>query len=215
MEENTERNVDYFDEIYKNPSRNLNNVTRYSSIFCIRDETNGYHVIDMMSICLYIYEKLMDKGVTLDIRDLIYRCYIHDLDEVLTGDIQRNIKYYNDSIYDSISSVTREIMRKTYCENIASDIVHSKDIDNINGLIVRVADTIQSTLKIYEEVKLNNFHFNKIMEEHYGFLNNLRDMLNNSNFESNDVNDHAILLLCDIVDSFRNKIHNQLNKLKV
>lgn len=205
--------VDYFNGIYQNPSRNLNNVTRYSSIFCIRDETNGYHVIDMMSICLYIYEKLMNKGITLDIRDLIYRCYIHDLDEVLTGDIQRNIKYYNDSIYESISDVTKEIMRKTYCESIANDITHSKDKNNINGLIVRVADTIQSTLKIYEEVKLNNFHFNKIIVEHYGFLNNLMDLLNKSDIESNEVNDATILLLRDIVSSFRSKIRCQLDKL--
>lgn len=213
--EKEEPEKNYFKEIYENPSRNLNNVMRYSGLFCMKKETDGYHVIDMMSICLYIYEELKKDKLNLDIRDLIYRCYIHDLDEVLAGDIQRNIKYYNDSIYSAINDVIKELLHKNYSESLIKDIEDSKNPNCLNGLIVKIADTIQSSLKIYEEIKLNNFHFNKIIKEHLEFINNLKKIIDGSICKLS--NDYSIcktlVLLSDIVDSFYSNIEREVNKL--
>ena len=206
---------DYFKEIYNNPSRNLNNVVRYSGIFCMKKETDGYHVIDMMSICLYIYEELKNYGVTLDIKDLIYRCYIHDLDEVLVGDIQRNIKYYNEKIYESINEVVNNLLHKNYSEGLIKDFSNSKNLHEINGLIVKVADTLQSSLKIYEEVKLNNFHFNKVITEHIVFIKDLKDKVMKSleTFKRCDRDLIVINLILVIIDSFYSSISKEINKL--
>lgn len=206
---------DYFKEIYNNPSRNLNNVVRYSGIFCMKKETDGYHVIDMMSICLYIYEELKNYGVTLDIKDLIYRCYIHDLDEVLVGDIQRNIKYYNEKIYESINEVVNNLLHKNYSEGLIKDISNSKNLHEINGLIIKVADTLQSSLKIYEEVKLNNFHFNKVITEHIVFIEDLKDKVMKSleTFKEYDRDLIVINLILVIIDSFYSSISKEINKL--
>lgn len=207
---------DYFKEIYENPSRNLNNVTRYSGVFCMKKETDGYHVIDMMSICLYISEEIRkSNGMNLDIKDLVYRCYIHDLDEVLAGDIQRNIKYYNDSIYKAINGVIKELLSQSYSCDLVKDIENSKDTSCLNGLIVKIADTIQSSLKIYEEIKLNNFHFNKIIKEHLGFINNLKKVIDDSipKLGNDYVTCKTLVLLSDIVDSFYLNIEREVNKL--
>jgi 5'-deoxynucleotidase YfbR-like HD superfamily hydrolase len=181
----------------------------------MKKETDGYHVIDMMSICLYIYEELKNYGVTLDIKDLIYRCYIHDLDEVLVGDIQRNIKYYNEKIYESINEVVNNLLHKNYSEDLIKDISNSKNLHEINGLIVKVADTLQSSLKIYEEVKLNNFHFNKVITEHIVFIKDLKNKVMKSleSFKRYDRDLIVINLILVIIDSFYSSISKEVNKL--
>lgn len=210
-----------FDEIYKNPMRNLNNVTRYSGLFCMKPETDGYHTIDMMAMCMKmsdIIESDQDPiyGIKIDRRDLIYRCYLHDMDESLMGDISRNIKYYNDDIYNSITNVVNILINENFSEDIAMDINSSKDVDNINGLMVKIADTLQSSIKIYEECKLGNFHFIKILKENIGFVNKLKSVISSSKLNSSSIYvKKALSSLYNIIDSFEVKLTEGISELTV
>lgn len=209
-----------FKEIYENPMRNLNNVTRYSGVFCMKPENDGYHTIDMMAMCMKIadfieLDQMNEKDpIKIDRRDLIYRCYLHDMDETLMGDISRNIKYYNSEIYTAISSVVDNIMESNFTDDMIEDIKSSKDKDNICGLIVKVADTLQSSIKIYEECRLGNFHFKKIIEENIIFVGNLRDIVQSSELSSKSSStSRAIDTLLDVVDEFEHELSVEINRL--
>lgn len=209
-----------FKEIYENPMRNLNNVTRYSGVFCMKPENDGYHTIDMMAMCMKIadfieFDQVHEKNpIRIDRRDLIYRCYLHDMDESLMGDISRNIKYYNNEIYNAISSVVDNIMESSFTDEIIEDIRSSKDKDNLCGLIVKIADTLQSSIKIHEECRLGNFHFKKIIEENIIFVGNLRDIIQSSELSSESPStSRAIDTLLDIVDEFERELSVEINRL--
>lgn len=202
-----------FKDFYENPMRNLNNVTRYSGVFCMKPENDGYHTIDMMAMCMMMADKIeLASSLKIDRRDLIYRCYLHDMDEALMGDISRNIKYYNDDIYKAVNDVANDIMSSTYDRNIINSIKSSKDIHDICGLIIKVSDTLQSSIKIYEECKLGNFHFNSILEENVGFVYKLNGIIRSSSL----INKYpdAIIVLLDIVDDFHKALKSELDKSK-
>mgnify|MGYP000768122541 CR=1 FL=1 len=176
--------MNYFKKIYEDPSRNLNSIIRYSGVYCIRPETDSCHVIDMMAMCRNIADIVYEETcIKLDLKELIYRCYTHDLDEVLTGDVQRGLKYYNNKIHEAIDEVSEELLEKTYRREFVDDIRNAKDINDPCGIVVKMADTLQSSMKIYEEYKLGNFHFLRILKEHNEFLNDLLDRVSDTSFE--------------------------------
>lgn len=211
-----------FKLLYENPMRNLNNVTRYSGVFCMKLENDGYHTIDMMSMCMKIADLIESelsedeiKESELDRKDLIYRCYLHDMDESLMGDIQRNIKYFNNEVYNSITKVVDEIMKSSFNGKIVNDISDSKNTESLNGLIVKMCDTLQSSMKIYEECKLGNFHFKRLIEENIGFVENLKKVITSSgvNQYPNPVRLKSIKVLNMVVEDFIEELRDEINKL--
>ena len=140
------------------------------------------------------------------IKELIYRCYTHDLDEVLTGDVQRGLKYYNDKVHEAIDNVAEELLNKTYKKSFVDDIRNAKDINDPCGIIVKMADTLQSSIKIYEEFKLGNFHFTRIIQEHKIFLQDLLDKVSETSYEFTDV-------LINIIKDFKRIIELECNNI--
>lgn len=207
------RDIDgYFKRIYESPLRNLNNVVRYSGVFCMKPENDGYHSIDMMAMAMTIADIIESRTDTkVDRRDLIYRCYIHDMDESLMGDISRVIKYYNDDIYNSINNVVDELMTEAYSDELVRDIKSSKDKDNVCGLIVKISDTLQSSMKIYEECKLGNFHFKKIIVENVKFVSNLKQLIKSSKLSES--NPDIIGVLDEIISSFEGNLSFLVNNI--
>lgn len=213
---------DKFKILYENPMRNLNNVTRYSGVFCMKPENDGYHTIDMMAMCMKISDMIEEDQMNLsendrvkiDRKDLIYRCYLHDMDESLMGDISRNIKYYNDEIYNSITNVVTDLMSKNYSKEIVESIESSKDKNSLNGLIVKISDTLQSSIKIYEECRLGNFHFKKIIEENLTFVKNLKPIIRSSGlWLKSQSTGSALELMISIIEDFENELMNEINRL--
>ena len=199
--------MNYFKQIYEDPSRNLNSIIRYSGTYCIRPETDSHHIMDMMAMCHIISDVIFEeKGIRLDLKELIYRCYTHDLDEVLTGDVQRGLKYYNDKVHEAIDNVAEELLNKTYKKSFVDDIRNAKDINDPCGIIVKMADTLQSSIKIYEEFKLGNFHFTRIIQEHKIFLQDLLDKVSETSYEFTDV-------LINIIKDFKRIIELECNNI--
>lgn len=208
-----------FKEIYENPMRNLNNVTRYSGVFCMKPENDGYHTIDMMAMCMKISDMIesdqmnfsKSERIKIDRKDLIYRCYLHDMDESLMGDISRNIKYYNDEIYSSINKVVKDLMSRNFSKEVVSSIESSKDKNSLNGLIVKVSDTLQSSIKIYEECKLGNFHFKKIIEENLEFVKNLKPIIRSSSLYSKGPSlFSALAVIINIIEDFEIELEKEI-----
>lgn len=204
--------MNYFYEFYNDLSRNLNNIIRYSGTYCLKPESDSSHVTDMMAMCIHIADIVEEKyGEHLDKRELVYRCYIHDLDETPTGDINRAFKYHDDNLYKAINSATKDIMLKHYKPDFIKEIENAKDISNPYGLIIKVTDTLQSTLKIIEEVRLGNFHFRKVIIEHLGFLNELKDKLSDMiDCHENNYKD----TLLSIIEDFYNEVELEVEKIK-
>lgn len=211
----TQKSSNYFKILYKDPSRNLNNVIRYSGVYCTRPESDGAHVIDMMALSLKISSIIREKtGIVLDKKDLIYRCYVHDLEEACSVDLPRGIKYYNQKILESFNEVVSELLKLNYSEEMISDIHTSKDINSPEGIVVRVSDTIQASMKIYEEHKLGNYHFDKLMIEHSDYLSDLVDKIRKSLLFKSDEYKEMMNVLVDIVYDFKRTIDKEINKLR-
>ena len=105
-------------------------------------------------------------------------------------------------------------MESNFTDDMIEDIKSSKDKNNICGLIVKIADTLQSSIKIYEECRLGNFHFNKIIEENIIFVGNLRDIVQSSELSSKSPStSRAIDTLLDVVDEFEHELSVEINRL--
>ena len=97
-------------------------------------------------------------------------------------------------------------LNKTYKKSFVDDIRNAKDINDPCGIIVKMADTLQSSIKIYEEFKLGNFHFTRIIQEHKIFLQDLLDKVSETSYEFTDV-------LINIIKDFKRIIELECNNI--
>jgi hypothetical protein len=107
-----------------------------------------------------------------------------------------------------VSGVVDDLMKSNYSKEIVDDIKSSKDKDNICGLIVKVSDTLQSSMKIYEECKLGNFHFEKVIKENVLFVENLRNAVLGSSLTN--IYPEAINVIIDIIDDFKTELKSEI-----
>lgn len=176
------------EELLTNKISNLVNIYRYSGQPLNRAETDSDHVWLMNSMALVIvpklnslYESDSDK---LDIKDIVYRVTVHDIDECVTFDIPRNFKYYDDELLTNIRRVTDSILSQSLPKSLVSDINNAKD-DSKAGFLVRALDVFQVIFKYYAE--LNNTGNHSIIQYinlSVDVLKDLRNYLSTSNYDN-------------------------------
>ena len=103
------------DELLKMKSLKMSEVIRYSGLHSTKPEDLASHTLEVQLLCLRVYNELVDDydlDESLSDRELLEfkvelleRALIHDIDEVITGDFPRPLKYYNDAIRDAIEEV--------------------------------------------------------------------------------------------------------------
>jgi Predicted hydrolases of HD superfamily len=153
------------EEIYRSlcetKLNSLQHINRYSGLRLIKSESVSDHVSHMVAIALTIVPKFNKVLVgsedgELDLKDIIYRISVHDLDEAVTCDFPRPIKYYDEEIRSSIERVTNEILNRSVSTEIFSDIVSAKDKTSREGLLVGIIDLIQAGQFMKIEIQLGN-----------------------------------------------------------
>jgi len=97
----------------------------------------------------------------IDLKDVIYRISVHDLDESLTLDFPRPIKYANPQITEAIYNTVQGILKNYLEQDLIDDINNSKDYKTRAGCLVSFFDTIQAGLKMQQEIELGNKNFKK------------------------------------------------------
>jgi len=161
------------------PLTNLSNINRYSGTYLIKSESVSDHVWGMVSIALTylpnINKNKASKGLKeIDLKELIYKINIHDIDEAFYTDIPRPFKWYDAGIHDQIERVSQCLMQENLSLELIEDINSAKD-NSLEGIWVTILDFVQSGCKMMHEINLGNRYIKSELPNVVECLNNLRD----------------------------------------
>lgn len=131
----------------------MSSIVRYSQSSLCRPESVLEHTAFVACTSLIIGKKLNELGCEIDIEKLLKKCLVHDMDEVITGDIARSTKYHNEIIKEQLDILSYDAM-ETICEktnvNLIEDWEFSKEGDE--GKIVELVDALAVLWKAHDEV---------------------------------------------------------------
>lgn len=194
--------INFFEESYPDPLRNLVNVKRFSGKFLIKPESVPDHLVDMFSICRTLVEFLsVHSELRIDIRDISYRIFTHDADEALICDVPRSLKYYSENVTEALGVAVTSMLNEKYPARFVNDIENSKDVSNINGLIVKLADVIQARYKIYEEAQIfGNRSFDTELDNSEKFMREVMEKVKSLIYYTHEVRTHIGEILLNILN---------------
>jgi len=114
-----------------------------------------------------IAKDMMRNGHSIDLGVLLERALVHDLDESLTGDVLRTVKYGHPGLKQSLDEVSVRLL-STLEDELSIDILtawRAAKTDDVEGDIIKVVDLLQVITYISEEINLGNLHVTPILSE--------------------------------------------------
>lgn len=152
----------------KSPLRNVSTVIRYSGFRLLQPETVDSHTMDMAVMALLIIDDLPQY---IDRKDLIYRIVIHDLEESCSCDVPRSLKYFTKEVHAAIELATKAMVKVHVSDILYENMCNAKDLDVLEGRIVKFLDILQCCFILKKEVKdLGNKPLKKVYKEARNFL---------------------------------------------
>lgn len=134
----------------------MSSVRRWSHAYCHREESVLEHTAIVSVLALYFGSKV---GANMEI--LLERSILHDMEEIITGDIPTPTKYHNEHITREIQAfedIAAKEVAKTFGDWAYTIWSEAKD-DSLEGDIMKLADTAAVVIKIRQEVDLGNISF--------------------------------------------------------
>jgi 5'-deoxynucleotidase YfbR-like HD superfamily hydrolase len=125
-------------------------IGRFSGSFLFCPENVPTHSVEMALLCINFSELAPES----DKKEMVYRCVIHDFEESITSDIVRTIKHRNPKIKEEIDKVGFDLLKENSSEEFAKEVFTAKDVSDVNGFLVHIADRLQCFLKMSREVEL-------------------------------------------------------------
>lgn len=173
--------VNMLNKILNNRLGSLTFTPRWSGFQYIKQESVSDHVWGMTALALEIVPMLnkLGKG-DLDLKDIIFRIQVHDLDECLSCDIPRPFKYHDPALKNAIENTTKALMKEHFDEELFVKICHSKCKRVPEGAFVGFLDSLQAFLYMTNEINLGNSLFRSERN------NGLRVLLTWSDFYKNN-----------------------------
>lgn len=182
----------------------LSSIERYSQSFLTKQENVLEHSGFVTLFSYFIGVELISKGVELNMELLLTKSIIHDIDEIITGDVPRPTKYFNP---DSIK-IFKE-MERSGVQLFLKDLINDNDIliktiyskwkhakDDAEGEIVKLADLAAVAYKAWEEyIILGNSRL-------IGHLYSVRENIKSVDFSIVlfDIQNNLIDLINNIID---------------
>lgn len=160
-----------------NPLSRMNEVYRYSSVYQETRETLAEHITEVSTMS-YLIAKYLNEvcGEKIDIGVLLEKCLLHDMDEVLTGDIPRNTKYATAEVHNELNRVADEavVMIESLLGEISIKDAWTDAKKGKEGLILKVVDMLVVVKKSMTEIELRgNLSFLKVITELETHLENM------------------------------------------
>lgn len=154
--------------------QHLAHVNRYTSYPVSRRENVAEHTCFVSLYCLLIGEDL-ECNVSIDInwRKLLKSALLHDLDEALTGDFLRSVKYGTPGLKKALDTASVRVVEGMESElNLTGilDTWKSAKDDSLEGSILAIADFLAVASYVVNEIWTGNRHL-------YYILHELRDHL--------------------------------------
>lgn len=146
----------------------LSSMQRYSQTFLNKKESVLEHTGFVVLFCCLVAQEMVALGRTVDVALLLSKAALHDIDEIITGDIPRTTKYFDDE--------TRKIFERIESHGMAA-LIEKMELQKSNysiwknskggyeGSIVAIADVAAVVYKTWEEPHLlnnNSFAHNAI-----------------------------------------------------
>lgn len=210
-----------FTELAFNPINRMNEVSRYSSVYQETNESLAEHVTEVMTMSYLIAADLQKNcKEILNLSDLLQKCLLHDVDEVITGDIPRNTKYATSLVHMELNSVA-ETAVKMIEESLGVSIYEtwSSAKENKEGEILKIVDMLCVVKKCITEIELRgNLTFLKVVTELEVHLTNT--LYNNSiyeefNKESSKYLRNLVSQAKDEITTIRVKYQDVINKYHI
>ena len=198
-----------FLNMINSPICKTNSITRYSGTRQNCPEKLSEHILDVCMMSYYIARRLEKEGVMVDIGLLLQKGIIHDLDEVLIGDIPRMTKYSSPECHNALKQLASDtayqmsldIDGTEYTYNIWKD---DKD-DTLEGTILRVTDMLSVANKVIYEIEfLGNIGFFKIATEIRSYLEDVKEKVIKNLGQPNPVATSYLISLIDDTSNVMN-----------
>lgn len=187
------------DMVLESPLSNLKLIPRFSDIYMHRRETVADHNWDLIALALVVVpEWNIGLEKKIDLKEVIYRITVHDLDESGSIDIPRPFKYFNMDLKQKLDEVSIEVLRsKKVSEDIIKDIRSAKDFSTLEGFVTKILDIIQPGLVMIDEISIGNTKMKKELPNIIGQIDYFFEILANE-----DMN---------LEQKLRDRIHDFLN----
>lgn len=152
-----------------NPMSRMNEVSRYSSVYQETNESLAEHITDV-SVMSYLIAKTIQSNFTddIDLGTLLEKCLLHDIDEVITGDVPRNTKYATNNVHDNLDQVASDAVDLIEKYIGVGGICEVWDFakEGKEGAILKIVDMLCVVKKSITEIELRgNLSFLKVVTE--------------------------------------------------
>lgn len=146
-----------FLELVNIPALNTDNTIRYSLMYQIKEESLADHIADVGVLSYLLTLRFNSYGEKLNVGDVLEKVLLHDLDEVLTGDIPRSTKYYSEAGLDAMKGVALDAITR-----LANSLPGSEGLvdkwksakQGKEGSVLVLADMLCVARKVVTEVKI-------------------------------------------------------------
>lgn len=204
-----------------NPLSRMDEVYRYSSVYQNKTESLSEHVVDVCMMSYLISKYLNCKYCEgISIENVLEKGLLHDIDEVITGDVPRNTKYATKEVKEDLNTVAeRSVSLIEEFVGIPLFNIWDSAKSGKEGLIVKVVDMLCVAKKCINEIELHhNLVFLKVISE---LETHLSDMMNHSRLNELDAQESVdyirglISQAKDEVTAIRVKYQNVINKYHI
>lgn len=192
--------------LLNSPLLRLSTAERYSGIYLSRKDSVSDHTTQVGLLGLLISNDLRKLDVDVDLAQVALKSLTHDIDESITCDVPRNVKYFNDGIREALDEISDKSVLKISQMHDFPELyniwINSKD-KSLEGFIVKISDMVHVIVKLREElVILGNLHMLKVLIEIDGHLTAINEYVNSDRFSfSAPVKQYFAKLLSESLDT--------------
>lgn len=134
-------------------ARALSAVQRFSQINLLNPESVMEHTGFNGLLCYVICERLNQFGEELDTGLAVMKAIVHDVDEIITGDIPMPTKYYSDDITKSLKKLSHDAMTSIVGSLGLPKMLHHWEWAKTGreGTVVALVDIVAVLNKVWQE----------------------------------------------------------------
>ena len=157
----------------------MSHVNRYSSIPIIRRENVAEHSWYVTFYAYLIGVDLVRRGEVVDMEKLLTRALLHDIDESMTGDFLRVVKYGHPNLKKDLDEVSESVISDMEGSIGLLEALRepwkSAKADDLEGAIIQVADLARVASYVQEEISTGNTNVANVLRECKGYMMELVD----------------------------------------
>lgn len=207
-----------FIKIISSPMLQTDNVVRYSGTKMVEPESLTTHIYETQMIGYMIIHHLanhcgdiLDKGLYLE------KVLHHDLEESMTGDVVRTLKYHNPAVLRELQKVAYQVAEELYDvyfddqdKRLLSIWQNAKS--GKEGFILKLVDTLTVVNRVVKEVDyFQNIYFLRVAYEVSIYLKDLQKLLDHNPL---GFTKESIYYLANLLEDAQEVLHRIMDENK-